>query len=123
LLPVRRAGFLVVGALAQLAPWLVLRPVTADSLGEGAVVGWLVTETVLAVLIGAAARDGLLAVRTVLAGWVLQTAEYRVTVDKGDEHNLWGVLLPFLAGLAVVLAGVAWLTARSTRRTGARRGE
>jgi hypothetical protein len=118
---VRRAAFLGVGALAQLAAWLVLRPVEADSLGEGPVIGWLVTEALLAVLVGTATRDERLAVRTVLAGWALQTAWYVATVDKGEENNLWGVLLPLLAGLAVVMAALAWLTARSTRRVRARR--
>ncbi len=117
----RHVVVLVGGALAQLAVWVVARPETAASFGEGRVVAWLVLEAALAAVIGVVSADERLAVRSVVLGWLLQVLWYAVTVDKGDGNNLWGVVLVLQAGLAVVATVIARVLARTAARVRSRR--
>jgi hypothetical protein len=112
-----RDGVLVaLGAAAQFAAWLVLRPDVDDS----ALAPWYVLEAVLVVLIGAVAPTRAVAVRAVAAGWALQIAHFAVLVPHGEADNLWGVTLVWMLILAGIGIGLALLTRALTRTVGRR---
>ncbi len=109
----RRAGFLVAGALVQLGVWLALRP---DLAGPQWMRGpdlelWLVLEAVSALGIGLLAPDRVRAAGTVLLGWALQMIHF-VAVGEHYDGTLWGVGV----FLQVVLAAASVAMALSVRR-------
>ena len=112
-------AFLVCGALAQLAVWLVLRP---DRSGVQWTQGseleaWLAAEAVVALVIGVLAPDRALVVRTVLLGWVLQMLHLILFGEHYDD-TLWGLGVFLEVVLAAGALAVALLARRLTRRDG-----
>ncbi len=107
----RDGSLVVLGAAAQFAAWLVLRPDIDDS----GLATWYVLEAALVVLIGAVAPTKAVAVRAVAAGWALQIAHFAVLVPHGEEDNLWGVTLVWMLILAGIGIGLALLTHALTR--------
>ncbi len=107
----------VVGVLAQLAVWLVLRPDRAGPRWtEGSVLElWLMTEAVVALLIGVLAPDRSTVTRTVLLGWVLQVL-HLVVVGEHHDDTLWGVGVFIDVVLAAGAVGLALLARRLTGR-------
>jgi peptidoglycan/LPS O-acetylase OafA/YrhL len=111
----RSVAVVVIGALGQLAVWLVTRPDLAGprwSQGHSTEV-WLALEALAAVLIGSVAPDRAAAVRAVLVGWGLQMAHFAFLGDHYDD-TLWGVGLYLEAFLAAVAVGLALLARRVT---------
>jgi hypothetical protein len=107
-----RDGVLIaLGAAAELAAWLVLRPYADDS----GLVTWYVLEALLAVLIGAVAPTRVVAVRAVDIGWALQMTHFAVFVVQGEEENLWGVTLVWMLILTGIATALTLLTRALTR--------
>ncbi len=108
---------LAVGALAQLAVWLVLRPdLAGPQWTDGSVLEiWLVSEALAAVLIGLLAPDRSTVVRTILLGWLLQALHLTVFGEHYDD-TLWGLGVFIDVFLAASAVGLAFLACRLTGR-------
>ena len=107
---------LAVGALAQLAVWLVLRPdLAGPQWTDGSALEiWLASEALAAVLIGLLAPDRSTVVRTILLGWLLQALIWWSSASTTTTRcGASGVLEVFLAASAV---GLALLARRLTGR-------
>jgi hypothetical protein len=112
-----RLVVLAVGALAQLAIWLVLRPdLAGPQWTDGSVLEiWLVSEALAAVLIGLLVPDRSTVVRTILLGWLLQALHLTVLGEHYDD-TLWGLGVFIDVFLAASAVGLAFLARRLTGR-------
>jgi hypothetical protein len=110
-------AFVILGALVQLAIWLVARPdLAGPQWSDGrAVETWLALEAVAAVVLGLLTPGRRELVAAVLAGWALQAGHFAFLGDHYDD-TLWGVGLLGQAVFAAVAVGVASLAARLTSR-------
>jgi hypothetical protein len=113
----RHGAFLVLGAAAQLAVWLVFRPdLAGPRWSDGpATEAWLSVEAGAAVVLGLLARGRRELVAAVLAGWGLQILHFAFLGNHYDG-TLWGVGIFGQAFLAAVAVGVALLADRLTSR-------
>jgi hypothetical protein len=107
----------VLGALVQLAIWLVLRPdLTGPQWSDGhALEIWLALQAAAAVVLGLVAPGRRELLAAVLTGWALQAAHLAFLGDHYDD-TLWGIGLLGEALLAAVAVGVALVAARLTSR-------
>jgi hypothetical protein len=112
-----QGAFVVLGAAAQLAAWLVIRPDLAGPQWSGghAVETWVVVEAGIAVLLGVLARGRRELVAAVLSGWALQGLHFALLGDHYDD-TLWGIGLFGQGLLATVAIGLALLADRLTSR-------
>ena len=119
----RRLATLLLGALAHLVVWLLVRPDRAGPQwtdGTAAEV-WLVLMALLAPLIGLLAPDRPTVVVTVVAGWLLQAAHFTALGEHYDG-TLSGVGLLVQAVLAAGALGLALLVRRVAQRDRVRPG-
>jgi hypothetical protein len=112
-----RVVVLVVGALGQLAVWLVLRPdLAGPQWTDGSVLEiWLVSEALAAVLIGLLAPDRSTVARTILLGWLLQGL-HLIVLGEHYDNTLWGFGVFIDVILAASAVGLALLARRLTGR-------
>jgi hypothetical protein len=112
-----RLVVLAVGALAQLAVWLVLRPdLAGPQWTDGSALEiWLASEALAAVLIGLLAPDRSTVGRTILLGWLLQ-ALHLIVLGEHYDDTLWGLGVFFEVFLAAAAVGLALLARRLTGR-------
>jgi peptidoglycan/LPS O-acetylase OafA/YrhL len=117
----RRLVTLLIGAAAQLAGWLLLRPDRAgiEWTDGSAYELWLGVEALLAIAIGLLAPDRTALVVTIGVGWLLQMLHYGFLGEHYD-NDLWGLGVFLDVGLAAVAVAVA-LLARLARRLVGRR--
>jgi hypothetical protein len=110
-------AFVVLGALLQLAIWLVLRPdLAGPQWSDGhALEAWWALEAVAAVVLGLLTPGRRELVTAVVAGWALQAGHFAVLGDHYDD-TLWGVGLLGEVLFAAVAVGLAFLAARLTSR-------
>ena len=108
---------LAVGALAQLAVWLVLRPdLAGPQWTDGSALEiWLASEALAAVLIGLLAPDRSTVVRTILLGWLLE-ALHLIVLGEHYDDTLWGLGVFLEVFLAASAVGLGLLARRLTGR-------
>jgi hypothetical protein len=111
-----RIAFVVLGALLQLAIWLVVRPDLAGPQWSAAGTGtWLGIEIGVAALLGVMAPGRRELVAAVLTGWGVQALHFAFLGAHYDD-TLWGIGLFGQALLAAVAVGVAVMADRLTSR-------
>jgi hypothetical protein len=113
----RQGAFVVFGATALLAGWLVVRPdLAGPQWSDGhATETWLAVEAGLALALGILTPGRRALVRAVLLGWGLQMLHFAFFGDHYDD-TLWAVGLFGQAFLAAVAVGVGLLADRLSRR-------
>lgn len=111
-----RLAFMVVGAAALLAGWLLLRPDRAGAQWTDgtAFALWLGVEAAAAVVIGVLGRDGSSVAVAVGAGWALQMLHFAVLGEHYDDP-LWGVGLELQVLFGAVAVGLALVSRRLSR--------
>ncbi len=120
----KRLVVLVVGTIAHLGVWLLLRPDAAGGQWTDgrALETWLALVALLALVVGVLAPDRQTAVVTVVAGWFAQMAHFAVLGEHYDDA-LWAVGLVVQAVVAAAAVGLAvlarWATGRATTTIGA----
>lgn len=111
-----RLAFMVVGAAAQLAGWLLLRPDLAGAQWRDGTAAelWLGAEAAAAVVIGALGRDASSVAVTVGAGWALQML-HLAFLGEHDDDGLWALGLVLQVFFCAVAVGLALVSRRLSR--------
>jgi hypothetical protein len=113
----RRLATVVIGALAHLLVWLLVRPDRAGpQWTDGtAVEVWLAWMALLALLTGLLAPDRQTVVVTVAAGWLLQMLHF-IALGEHYDDTLWGVGIFVEVVLAAAAVGLGLLARLLVRR-------